>query len=120
MLGAYGSLTLKPVVPWGTAPWLGELHRVLCPVKRHALQRIKSFLKIETVRRYTDSKGKSRIAGSLHLKQTQAYPGQLGLTATCHKESLDVGLMLTVEQHCGCLSWFSTLLLLKLVWLKSF
>ncbi|CAJ1460903.1 unnamed protein product, partial [Effrenium voratum] len=25
---------------------LGELHRVLCPVKRHALQRIKSFLKI--------------------------------------------------------------------------
>ena len=47
----------------GTAPWLQELGAPLTPVRKHQLKRIKTFLKLQTVRVYTSSSGVRRCVG---------------------------------------------------------
>lgn len=78
-LGAYGAHSAKQVILAGTAPWLGRLSSSLTPLRKKQLRRVKSFLKLETVRIYTDETGAKRCAGGKDLKATQVYPGQLGL-----------------------------------------
>lgn len=56
-LGAYNASTLKPVTLYGTAPFLDNLALQPSKLKRQQLKRVKSFLKLETARVYTDSKG---------------------------------------------------------------
>ena len=90
----------------GTAPFLNGLDVQPCKVKRHAdslrvrcacreqLKRVRQFLRLETVKTYTDSQGVKRCvrgqinemacsyeAGGKHLRSTQAYPGSFGLKA---------------------------------------
>lgn len=93
----------------GTTPWLHDLVRVLDKTRRDQLNRIRSFLKLETSRQYSCPRtGKTKCVGYLvsssktasewcihlfyniyncfqvggkDLKATQQYPGQLGLKA---------------------------------------
>ncbi|CAL1174247.1 unnamed protein product [Cladocopium goreaui] len=59
-LGAFNAQTLKPVVLWGTCPFLEKLIAQPSKLKRMQIRRIKSFLGLETVRVYVDSSGRKR------------------------------------------------------------
>lgn len=48
----------------GTARWLKELGAPLTPLRKQQLKRIKSFLKLQTVRVYTSSSGVRRCVGA--------------------------------------------------------
>ncbi|CAK9097924.1 Uncharacterized protein SCF082_LOCUS45928 [Durusdinium trenchii] len=81
-LGNIGASTQKPVVLWGTAPWLHDLQLKVGSVKKMELGRIRKFLKLQTVRSYRCKKsGQTKVAGGPNLKETQIYPGSLGLAA---------------------------------------
>lgn len=57
------AVILTQVLLWGTCPFLEKLGEDATPIKRAQLRRIKSFLKIDTVRVYVDRAGRKRCAG---------------------------------------------------------
>ncbi|CAL1128416.1 unnamed protein product, partial [Cladocopium goreaui] len=59
-LGAFNALTVKPVVFWGTAPFLKKLSRQVTSKQRSQLRRIRSFLKLDTARVYRNGAGETR------------------------------------------------------------
>ena len=65
-------LILQPcqVILAGTAPWLGKLSSSLTPLRKHQLRRVKSFLKLETTRVYTDETGAKRCVRAPSPKLT--------------------------------------------------
>ena len=81
---------------YGTASWLDSIGRVLTVERSAQLRRIRSFLKLETVRKYACPKtGRARVAessragstfidveaGGRDLKRSQVYPGDFGIEA---------------------------------------
>ena len=64
--------SLQPcqVILAGTAPWLGRLSSSLTPLRKKQLRRVKSFLKLETVRIYTDETGAKRCVRAPSSKLT--------------------------------------------------
>lgn len=68
-MGAYGAMSRKPTVLWGTAPFLGNLRRTQSAAECRALQ----LLPQPNIARYfTDSAGIRRVTGGPDLRDTQA------------------------------------------------
>ncbi|CAL1165178.1 unnamed protein product [Cladocopium goreaui] len=78
-LGALNANTTKPVFLWGTVPFLGAFNIRPTALRRHQLQKIRNFLKLNTTHIYQDKRGRTRCAGGTDLKATQSYPGLMGL-----------------------------------------
>ncbi len=86
-LGAFGACTPKPVVLYGTAPWLvGTLDGIRCSPNRAQEIRDKG---VKTAHVYYDAQGRKRVQGSKELKATQEYPLRFGrAVARAHCDAL--------------------------------
>lgn len=101
-MGAHGGMTPKQVVLMGTAQWLDKVGRLLTNFRRGQMKRIKSFLKLEDARTSTSFAGVQRCAGGKDLKNTQVYPGELGLTVGAFLErqvALEQAAVTTIDDE---------------------
>ncbi|CAK8986184.1 unnamed protein product [Durusdinium trenchii] len=77
-MGTWGSLTPKPSVLFGTAPWSAGLYQKFTKAQREKLK--KRLLKKggALVKTYKDKHGKKRVQGTKALKSSQVYPKRYG------------------------------------------
>lgn len=68
LMKTYGGPTAKPTWLYSSKPWIEELHNFR-PLRLPSDQG-----PVEMVVHYQDSKGRARIKGGRHLKQSQSYP----------------------------------------------
>ena len=68
----FGALTPKPTRLIGTPRWISKLQKKF--VRKQCLKKER----LEIVKRYVDKKGRNRVVGGKHLKQTQKYPPGYG------------------------------------------